>query len=56
MVKIKQTFRKLLIRLGFTLVNRHGYTVWWACGEQKWSNNNRHKPYSLDDSSWKILW
>lgn len=45
---------KLLLKLGFTLVNPYGHTVRLVNGEQVWSNPKRVKPYSLDDPSWRI--
>lgn len=45
---------KLLLYLGFTLVNKHGHTVRLVKGQQIMSNPKRVKPYSLDDPSWRI--
>ena len=45
---------KLLLCLGFTLVNKHGHTVHLVKGQQIMSNPKRVKPYSLDDPSWSI--
>ena len=56
--KLHTTFtkirNKLLLYLGFTLVNKHGYTVRLVKGQQIMSNPKRVKPYSLDDPSWRI--
>ena len=49
-----QMRNKLLLHLGFTLVNKHGYTVRLVKGQQIMSNPKRVKPYSLDDPSWRI--
>ena len=49
-----QIRNKLLLYLGFTLVNKHGYTVRLVKGQQIMSNPKRVKPYSLDDPSWRI--
>ena len=49
-----QMRNKLLLYLGFTLVNKHGYTVRLVKGQQIMSNPKRVKPYSLDDPSWRI--
>jgi len=46
---------RFLLVLGFTLVNKHGYTVKIIDGVQVWDNPLRKKPYSLDDSSWTVL-
>jgi hypothetical protein len=46
---------KTLLWLGFTLVNKHGHTVYYNHeGEQVKSNPRRKKYYSMDDNSWKI--
>ena len=56
--KLHTTFikirNKLLLYLGFTLVNKHGHTVHLVKGQQIMSNPKRVKPYSLDDPSWRI--
>ena len=56
--KLHTTFikirNKLLLCLGFTLVNKHGHTVHLIKGQQVMSNPKRVKPYSLDDPSWRI--
>ena len=56
--KLHTTFikirNKLLLWLGFTLVNKHGHTVHLVKGQQIMSNPKRVKPYSLDDPSWRI--
>ena len=56
--KLRTTFikirNKLLLYLGFTLVNKHGHTVHLVKGQQIMSNPKRVKPYSLDDPSWRI--
>ena len=56
--KLRTTFikirNKLLLYLGFTLVNKHGHTVRLIKGQQVMSNPKRVKPYSLDDPSWRI--
>ena len=49
-----QMRNKLLLYLGFTLVNKHGHTVHLIKGQQVMSNPKRVKPYSLDDPSWRI--
>ena len=49
-----QIRNKLLLYLGFTLVNKHGHTVHLVKGQQIMSNPKRVKPYSLDDPSWRI--
>ena len=49
-----QIRNKLLLYLGFTLVNKHGHTVHLIKGQQVMSNPKRVKPYSLDDPSWRI--
>ena len=58
MEKLRTTFikirNKLLLYLGFTLVNKHGHTVHLIKGQQIMSNPKRIKPYSLDDPSWRI--
>lgn len=58
MEKLHATFikirNKLLLYLGFTLVNKHGHTVHLVKGQQIMSNPKRVKPYSLDDPSWRI--
>ena len=49
---------KLLLRLGFMLVNKHGYTVHldkYNRYRQIRSNYNRKTDYSMDDPSWKII-
>lgn len=51
LIKIRN---KLLLCLGFTLVNKHGHTVHLVKGQQIMSNPKRVKPYSLDDPSWRI--
>lgn len=45
---------KLLLILGFKLVNKHGYTVHLKNGAQVKSNPYRVKDYSLDDASWRL--
>ena len=45
---------KLLLTLGFKLVNKHGYTVHLKDGVQIKSNPHRTRDYSMDDSSWQL--
>ena len=51
---LTQFKNKLLLKLGFTLVNPYGHTVRLVSGKQVWTNPKRTKPYSLDDPSWRI--
>jgi hypothetical protein len=45
---------RILLRLGFVMVNRHGFTVYLKDGKQVCSNPNR-KYYSMDDKGWCTL-
>lgn len=45
----------LLLYLGYTLVNRDGFTVKLYKGKQVMSNPRRKTAYRLDHFSWKIV-
>lgn len=45
---------KMLLSLGFVLVNKHGFTVYLKDGKQIKSNKRRINDYSLDDKSWRV--
>lgn len=51
---LTQIKNKLLLRLGFTLVNIQGNTVKLVKGKQVRSNGRRRE-YSMDDKYWRIL-
>ena len=58
MKKLIQLKNKILLKLGFTLINRRGLhitTVKLRDGVQIKSNRRRKKDYSLDDKGWEIV-
>ena len=47
---------KLLLKLGYKLVNSHGHTVRLHKGKQIKSNPLRkNRDYSMDDKGWRVL-
>ena len=60
MEEVKRLLRmlknKMLLRLGFVMVNKHGCTVYLKDGKQVINNRRRRgKPYSMDDKGWTTL-
>lgn len=60
MEEVKRLLRifknKLLLRLGFVMANKQGFTVYLKDGIQVCSNARRRgKPYSMDDKGWTTL-
>ena len=53
--KLRAIKNRMLLRLGVTMVNAHGYTVHLYKGRQVKSNPRRIKDYSMDDEGWRIL-
>jgi len=58
MKKLRIFKNKILLNLGFTLINRRAIkivTVKIRCGRQIKSNRSRVLDYRLDDKGWSIL-
>lgn len=53
-IKLRKMKNKMLLSLGFVLVNKHGFTVYLKDGKQIKSNRRRKLDYSLDDKSWRV--
>lgn len=53
-IYIRRIVNNIRIFLGYTLINRHGYTVKIRNLRQVWDNPNRRRPYGLDDRGWRI--